>query len=648
MRYLRLPVITLVVAVVCSCSGGGSSEDTALADVPGKEVDTLCVPGEGRCTGDQGTQERDECDPAGSAWAAAPCGGGDVCAQDTGLCTPAVCADGESRCDGDPGSPDRSVCAPHRLGFFKMPCGKGQSCVALDGGDTACRDHLCEPGQILCGESFTAILTCDDTGANPSVAPCLDDQICEDAKCVPATIHLGDVMTVDFAQQPVSLAPGRYAMVVVDADPADDDALPYPASITGDVSDPPGVVASPLVGVPERSPFESRPCGTLAMADRYGDSLWPQPYKPPVPAEPVDWEVGDEKEFFFNFQPRTARLEAIGEHAYFWEDIGGDGLADAALPGFVDTVDNHVIPRDIAIFGPPTDVDNNGHIDIFVTHLLPSEGAAAYITAFDIYAGFGEIVYTMGAQDAWDVPALAGTLAHELQHLIYFGSRMGMEIDGDRYIVEGMAELAAAWSGQVAPAQQIYEFELLTQKPGLISLSRLFQDNYSEDMDTNISGYAFGWLTIEYLFDQAGAVEVLGSGGLVEDLGGIAYVDAVTTGPAGLDHINPLDGRTLDEWYRDYATALLALGLKDKLSAESAADSRYRFVSADDPSTGVLLGLSAVSPMGSAFKRKPWSKRGTTLRRGGMSFVEVDIGAEGADLVIDRPTTAVVLVRIAP
>jgi len=644
-KYSRLAVIGLMV-VVWSCSGGGYS-DITVADVPDVTAGSLCDPGEGRCLGDPGTLAREACDPAGSAWISQACTDGEVCSQDSGQCATAVCAEGESRCDGEPGSPDRSVCAPHRLGFFKLSCGEGKACVD-DGGDTICLDRLCEPGQVLCGESFTAVLTCDDTGANPVVAPCAPDQTCQDAECVPATVHLGDVVTVDFAQQPVALAPGRYAMVVVDADPGGDDALPYPVSITGDVSDPPGVVASALSGVPGGSPFVPYQCGTRAMAERYQDVLWPAPWAPSVPTDPVTWEVGDEKEFFFNFQPRMARLEAIGEHAYFWEDVGGDGLSDAALPGFVDTVDNHVIPRDIAIFGEPTDVDGNGRFHIFVTHLLPSQGTAAYITAFDIYAGFGEIVYTMGAKDAWDVPALAGTLAHELQHLIYFGRRMGMEIDGDRYIVEGMAELAAAWSGQVAPARQIYEFELLSHKPGLISLSRLFQDDYSEDMDTNVSGYAFGWLTIEYLFDQAGAVNVVGPGSQVEELGGIAYVDAVTTGPAGLDHINPLDGRTLTQWYGDYATALLALGLKGKLSEKAAADPRYRFVSADDPTTGVLLGLSAVSPMGSAFKRRPWSNRGQTLRRGGMSFVEADIGAQEANLAIDRATTSVVLVRIAP
>ena len=631
-----------------ACSGEGVSGDSVDPDVP--EIVTLgvCTASEGRCSGDAGSVDRDECDASGSQWEAAPCSGGQVCVTQTGECADAVCQAGESRCDGSPGSPDRSVCAPHLLGYYKMPCEEGQACVTTPGG-SHCLDRLCEPGEILCGRSFTAVLTCDETGADPEVSPCNADELCENAKCVPSSIHLGDVVIVESSQQPFQLVPGRYAMAVADSDPTDDEPLPFPVGLSGNASDPPSSVQSPLTSQPVAMEADLYRCGTLAMAARHRQVLYPPNPGGRPPAEPVVYEVGDEKEFFFDFQPRTARLEAVGQHAYFWEDVGGDALSDAALPGFVDTVDNQVVPRDIAIFGEPTDVDGNGKIDIFVTHLLPSQGAAAFITAFDIYAGFGEIVYTMGVQDAWDVPALAGTLAHELQHLIYYGRRMGMESEGDRYIVEGMAELAAAWSGQVAPAQQIYEFELLSEKPHLISLGRLFQEYYSEDMDENISGYAFGWLTIEYLFDQAGAVGILGPGGQVNDNGGIGFVDKVTLGPTpGPDHIAPLDGRSLSQWYTDFAAALLLQGLGGKLSVQAAADPRYRFASEEDPSSGVLLGLSAVAPMGGAFKRKPWSARGDTLRRGGMGFLAVEVGPGGSSLSIDRSTTSVVLVRIKP
>ena len=632
-----------------------------------------CEPGAAKCTGSPGTAARSVCTAEGTGWNTDSCAGDMVCDPSTGGCVAPVCDAGESRCDGGPADPDRSTCAPDRLSFSSTPCSDSAVCVATNDG-SKCVTSICTPAEVICSSDHTSVLRCDSTGTLFELADaCTDDEACQMGACASSQNPLGDVVRVQGPNGSLALSPGRYAVAVVNVDVSGDDMITYPVDVEGAVEDLPGAPAAAPI-----APMSTAKSGTAAMLAHV-----PEPQQGTVPGSPSAFPA-DADEYVFQVPDyasggtvvltRTAKLRASGQHVNLWEDqttaAPGSLLPDAVLTDLLARIDTAVIPRAAAMVGEPTDVDDNGKIEILFTDVLPSEVAAfSYPSAtlfapgsFTVDYDFGEVVYTHGltqGQQTWEVATL---MSHEIAQLIYLGRRMTpflddpstvpSWVDADLYAVEGLASVAMGWSGQSWAWPTVTALE----NPNEMSLWRLAAPSYIQEPNANLASYGFGTLVQEYLFDQAGAMKVQAGGSVLEDAGGLAYVEAFSAQQSGWDRLAPLDGRPLSSWYVDFATALLLVDQESKVSADTASDTRYQFAdTVVDTAFGGFIGPTLryehvfdATGAGAILKPSPWTSRPAELRRGGLSLVEFEVGDAGASLSVTEGATTVVVIRRKP
>ncbi len=630
----------------------------------------VCRPGETHCmTPGSGAQK--VCNQGGSGWDLGQCPGGQLC-DNSGQCVAAACVAKTGRCPA-PGTNRRDLC-PDGTGWKSSDCAPSSICLfSSSTGAASCGTRICNPGEKRCSDDASAVVTCDATGGSWTVVTaCSDTQACANNACVASSNKMGDLAIVTTGS--TSLGPGLYSLAVVDTDFSGNDSLAFPLTVTGEVLDPkpvPRPIPFPGAPVPSHRPWV---CGTpqvLAQLER-PDPNAPPSFPPVIRAQ----AVGDTRTFRVaaNSSPvsRTGRLRAIGTYANFWEDqtSGGQGsvISDSVLSDLVKRVDQQVVPRDQAIFGNFTDVDGNGKVDVFFTNLLAGTGMAAYVvpqaTLFREYYpnyDYGEVVYAMGPDSQTTSADLAGTIAHEMSHLITLGARLQpyfasgwssvpSYIDADSYIGEGLAEVAADWSGQVFNSFMVQS----AMDPSWLSLSMLTLSQYLTVTEQNYAGYGLGSLALEYLFDQAGAVSVTGIGSLTNS-GGPSYIAQVTSRRSGLARIAPTDGRTPDRWYPDLAAAMLASSLTGKLSTAAAANRKWQFAPTSKDTWGGGWNGPTLRwewtdlpvPAGPVIDPKKWSQRPSTMTRGGMQFLDVVVGPGGAQLRTTRSTVQVVVVRHA-
>lgn len=595
-----------------------------------------------------------------------------MCDPTSGACAQAVCAPGESRCDGGPADPERSTCAADRLSFVSTPCPESSVCQPTADG-SKCVTQVCSPGELDCSDDHTAALRCDPSGtAYETAEDCSDDEACVSGACEPSDTPLGDVVRVQGPSGALALSPGRYAVAVISTDVSGDDLLTYPLSLAGSVADPDGSpAAEPLVLQPVP---ESGTAWMLANAPTPGHGAV-APFPGPVPQDTGErvFQVPDYASGGTVVLSRTAKLKASGQHVNLWEDqtsaAPGTLVPDATLSDLLARIDTAVIPRTTTMVGEATDVDGNGKIDVLFTDVLPAEVAAfSYPSAtlfppgtYTVEYDFGEVVYThgMAGKETWEVATL---MAHEVAQLVYLGRRLQPYfadassvpdwVDADVYAVEGLASVAMGWSGQ----SWAWPAVTALANPGEMSLWRLMAPGYIQEPNANLAAYGFGTLVQEYLFDQAGALTVQGGGSVFEDAGGLAYVQAFSSGESGWDRLGPLDARPLADWYADFATALLVLDIETKVSAETAADARYHFAqTVEDPAFGGFIGPTLryehvfdAASTGPILRPSPWSERPSELRRGGLSLVAFEVGNAGASLSVDGEETAAVVIRHVP
>ena len=634
-----------------SCPTGSSCDPTTGTCV---SEGAGCDPGEAKCTGSPGTAARSICSDDGLGWVTEPCTGDLVCDPESGDCAEAVCQSGQSRCDGGPADPDRSTCAADRLSFVSTPCPESTVCQATTEG-SKCVSSICTPGELTCSDDYTQALRCDSSGtAYELEEACTNDEACISGACEPSDNPLGDVVHVQGPTGSLSLSPGHYAVAVVNTDVSGDEMLGYPVSLQGAVDDP-----------------ESSPAPIYVSKTTTPPSPFPGP-EPQDTAERV-FQVPDYASGGTVVLTRTAKLRASGQHVNLWEDqtsaAAGTLVPDALLSDLLARIDTAVIPRTTTMMGEPTDVDSNGKIDVLFTDVLPVEVAAfSYPSAtlfppgtFSVEYDYGEVVYTHGVagQQSWEAATL---MAHEIAQLIYLSQRLEPYlgdpstvpdwVDADVYAVEGLASVAMGWCGQSWAWPAVTALE----NPAEMSLWRLMAPSYIQEANANLAAYGFGTLVQEYLFDQAGALKVQAGGSVLEDAGGLAYVEAFSSGESGWNRLGPLDGRSLGDWYADFATALLVLNIETKVSAQTSADARYHFAETlQDAAFGGFIGPTLryehvfdATSTGPILQPTPWSERPTELRRGGLNLVAFEVGDAGGSLSVDEDATTAVVIRHVP
>ena len=705
-RSVAFTVFTTVLA--CSaCDGEKAPETSADAEIAvdtgtSAALPTVCDIGDTRCADDGAAVET--CSDDRTAWVREPCGAGQTCQAIQGTCVAPpkkVCEPGVRKCAADgsvvslckddgtaaevvedcglPGlcDPDTLSCKPpfcepdsercsdgvHEVcdagtAWVEVPCAQGLGCQAITGG---CAAVVCQPGILGCAADFTALAACSDDQLQVVATPCAPDETCTDGACVPSNLTLGDVAWLSPGGK-LQIHAGRYAVLVADTSLSGPELRALPLELAGSSGVPSGNTSPlpphPLTEGAAPSSHAVR-CGTTFVVPTLatpGADLIPD--IAPAPAPPP--AVGDKKTFYFSDKqnggtvtPRTGRLRDTSDRVNVWEDTTdhptGTLLTDSAATAIRAPLEDQSIDRLEAIFGPMTDVDGNGRVDIFVTDQLTWAGgymnSGAMLPPDQVKQPFdhGEVIYI--SRDPFDPDfnpsswnqAIPGTLAHELQHLLYYGRRWPAAMKdpytygfGPAYQIEGLAELGMFRSG--VEKTQFQSWAALTM-PDKLSARALLEPEYVTDPETNAVGYALGGLVFEYLFHQSGGIVVLGLGDDIQDEGGLSFVDAFSDGPDALDRLEPTDGRSLTQWWPDFGAALLLSTLIEDAHHALSQDPHYAMPPrVKDPYggfTGPALAYKSVPASendGPLLKRQSWADRPAMMRSGGLVFLDLVIG----------------------
>ncbi len=231
-----------------------------------------------------------------------------------------------------------------------------------------------------------------------------------------------------------------------------------------------------------------------------------------------DYVKGDSKSFYVQnletneFSSISATLLYSGAHANVWVNNNDITEDEATLLG--KEFDNKIYRLDVDNFGLPSDVDQNGKVNILCYDIQDGfSGSGGYVAGYfsprDLYnvsySNQSEIFYIdtyplMGMSGTKDVSQAYSTLAHEFQHMINFNQKVFVQglTDMDTWMNEGLS----------MAAEQIYTGAPLNDRI----------DYYNEDADITkghsllywdyegdtLANYSLSYLFMEYLKDQCG------------------------------------------------------------------------------------------------------------------------------------------------
>ncbi len=155
--------------------------------------------------------------------------------------------------------------------------------------------------------------------------------------------------------------------------------------------------------------------------------------------------------------PATCR--AAGPHSliYVADDIWGDsvdqGEVDDLLNGFEDETPadptKGIYEMTTGTFGPPSDIDNNGKVILFVLELKGYQGYQfdGFIRREDVlggnYSNQAEMVYVDGVRNDLGSPYLLGVISHEFFHMIH----LNYDENEDHWLDETLAESSMVLCG---------------------------------------------------------------------------------------------------------------------------------------------------------------------------------------------------------
>ncbi|HTE45227.1 MAG TPA: hypothetical protein VK636_08310 [Gemmatimonadaceae bacterium] len=312
----------------------------------------------------------------------------------------------------------------------------------------------------------------------------------------------------------------------------------------------------------------------------------------------------------------TARVAAVSNLAIVLADTANPagGFTDAEYAAFGATFDTLVSPLDVANFGQPTDVDNNGKILILFTkevNKLTPRGSGGVIGGFfherDLFpktttggldgcagSNFAEMYYSLVPDPASpgrfgdtrakaDVQNLTpSTLVHEFQHLINAGRRLyvnNADAFEDTWLNEGLShvaeELLYFHASQLVPRANINGTVIRTSQASVNNFNNLQGDNFGRfeifigkpsvtspfaDNDS-LETRGATWHLLRYLADHRGSSD----GDTWQML-----VNTPLVGHANLAHVFGADYLTQ---IRDWTTALFADDLTGQADVRFSAPS---------------------------------------------------------------------------
>jgi hypothetical protein len=221
------------------------------------------------------------------------------------------------------------------------------------------------------------------------------------------------------------------------------------------------------------------------------------------------------------YKTSVARLSYTGTYVYVYLDTlsppAPNGFTSAQLQQFGQYADQVLYPLDLNTFGPPTDIDNNGHVIMLLTPIVNALTPTAECSTEGFVAGFfnsadlddpgdpesndGEIFYQLVPDSTGlfscshtvsDVESITpGTFLHELQHMINNGQHVlihGGEPE-EGWLDEGESIVATELGARYYDAKYGYP-----TGTGRTDPSQLFPDS-AEPFITEQLFDSYTWLT---------------------------------------------------------------------------------------------------------------------------------------------------------
>ncbi len=362
-----------------------------------------------------------------------------------------------------------------------------------------------------------------------------------------------------------------------------------------------------------------------------------------------------------------AELEELTDELLIWRDVTtanplGD-IEEETFEGIVEKFEDIVIPRTEQVFGPISDVDDSGRIDVLLSYTVNQYGAVAYVSQCDIgevygcgtWGNGGEIIY-MGYPDPESSYSSANAIteiwAHELNHLVYAWNKyLQNELynaEENIYLTEGFSELAQDLTGFNNGNQYIWAAAIDMRdfygdedfSTHGISINDVVRGSgyYDYDRDGPLRGAAY--LFLRYLFEQQGGMIVHEDGSL-EDAGGITWLhDWFTSPELGEDCVPATTGQDLLDLAMDWYTAIVVTGREDDAGQPLNDDPAYNYQDrVKDPLTSFEFGFDPYATVHGWLTLngppvQPLAEADGALRAGGVEYLEVEITEPGQLLEI--------------
>ena len=283
----------------------------------------------------------------------------------------------------------------------------------------------------------------------------------------------------------------------------------------------------------------------------------------------LQYQVGDTKVFFtYNiandtYSQITATLKSSGTKSNVWVRLSDYNMSATDANRITSEFDSNVYSKITAVFGEPSDVDEDNKINILCFDIQDGfSGSGGYVAGYfdpnDLFANDNynpysnemEIFYidtypAMGT-GVKDVTKCYGILAHEFQHMINFNQNVFIENDlsysgMDIWLDEAFSEAAT----------QIYTGQISQNRIDYYNSSALITSGYSLlKWAGDLENYSLSYLFAEYLKEQAGI-----GNSIFTEINQSAYNDYRAVEQAIKNHINP--NLTFSQFMTNFRAALL-------------------------------------------------------------------------------------------
>ena len=301
----------------------------------------------------------------------------------------------------------------------------------------------------------------------------------------------------------------------------------------------------------------------------------------------------------------TATLMATGTHCLIYVDTATDTILPAAGPNQIASWFDGIYETlatacwDGITVGPPEgNVDLQPRIAVFISHQINRGVSGSLVTlgyfnprdklVAQLHSNQTEIVYLWDKAYTDNPDGFQGTLAHELQHMMYFNQKDHPQSAplhplppmGSTWVNEGLSVWAEQLIGKGFPqgsANPVSQVGAYLQNPQLKSLNHF-------DSSTGLGSYGMSYLFIQYLFERSGGNTPGGFSAIqrLERNYGLAGFNELLISPPGIfAGFTASQPATLPDFMRQFGLAMYCDGLGLPTGLPGYSPDIYQFTSFD-------------------------------------------------------------------